>query len=111
MTKRELFLLLLPSAFFVLIAALALSSTGALSFSPTIEQRREQNFEKFVAKIQSGELQPSKEKWIELLRDSRNVEVAMESGHIVLTRYLACSILVGVVFQACLLFRVRPGRK
>jgi hypothetical protein len=35
----------------------------------------------------------------------------MERGHIVLTRYLACSIVVGVVLQGYMLFRVRPGRK
>lgn len=111
MTKRDFLFLLLPSAFFLLTAALALSSTGALSFSPTIEQRRQQNFEKFLARVQSGEVQPSKDKWIELLRDSRNLELAMERGHIVLTRYLACSIFVGVILQAFMLFRVRPGKK
>lgn len=90
---------------------LALSSSGALSFSPQIELRRGQDFEKLVAKIQSGEVQPTKDKWIEMLRSSRNVELAAERGHVVLTRYLACGILIGVVLQAYVLFRVRSGRR
>ena len=111
MTKRDFLLLFLPSAFFILIAGLALSSSGALSFSPAIEQRRQQNFEKFVAKIQSGEVQLTKEKCIDLLRDYKNLELAMAKGHVVLTRFLAGGILVGVVLQAYMLFRVRPGRR
>jgi hypothetical protein len=110
MTKRD-FLVLLPSAFLILIACLALSSSGALSFSPQIELRRGQDFEKLVAKIQSEEVQPTKDKWIEMLRSSRNVELAAERGHVVLTRYLACGILIGVVLQAYVLFRVRSGRR
>lgn len=111
MTKRDFLFLLLPSAFFVLIAGLALSSSGALSFSPEIEQQRQQDFEKLVAKVQSGEVQPTKDKWIDLLRNSRKVELAVERGHVVLTRFLACGILIGVVLQAYMLFRVRPGRR
>ncbi len=111
MTRRDFFFLLLPSAFLILIAGLALSSSGALSFSPEIEQRRQQDFEKVVAKIQSGEVQPTKDKWIDILRSSRNVEQAVERGHTVLLRFLACGILIGVVLQVCMLLRVRPGRK
>jgi hypothetical protein len=111
MTKRDFVVLLLPSAFFVLIAGLALSSSGALSFSSAIEQRRQQNFEKLIAKIQSGQVQLTKDKCVELLRDSKKLELAMAQGHLVLTRFLACGILVGVVLQAYMLFRVRPGRK
>jgi hypothetical protein len=110
-SKRDFFFLLLPSAFLILVACLALSSSGALSFSPEIERRRQQDFEKLVAKIQSGEVQPTKDKWIEMLRSSRNIELAVERGHVVLTRYLACGMLIGVVLQAYMLFRVRPGSR
>jgi hypothetical protein len=37
--------------------------------------------------------------------------LAAERGHVVLTRYLACGILIGVVLQAYVLFRVRSGRR
>jgi hypothetical protein len=95
MTKRDTLFLLLPSALLILVAVRALSVAPAFSFVPRIEQRREQDFERFVAKVQSGEMQPTKEKWIELLRGSREVgaKVAteLEKGHAALTRTLAAS--------------------
>jgi flagellar biosynthesis regulator FlaF len=113
MTKKDTLFLLLPSAFLILIAVLALSCAPAFSFVPRIEQRRRQNFERFVAMVQSGELQPTKEKWIELLRGSREVgaEVAtdLEKGNATLMRMLAAAILLGVLIQAYVIFRVKAG--
>ncbi len=109
MTKRDTLFLLLPSAFLILIAVLALSSARAFSFVPRIEQRRQQDFERFVAKIQSGEVQPTKEKWIDLLRGSREVAAEIEKGHAALARILTAGIFVGVLIQTYVIFRVKAG--
>lgn len=107
MAKQDLLFLLLPSTFLLIVAGLALSSSGALSFSPRVEERRQQDFEKFIAKIQKGEVQPTKEQWLTVLRDSRKVERVIESGHVVLTRFLAGGILIGVVLQVYVVFRFK----
>jgi len=109
MTKRDVIFLLLPGAFLLFIAVLALSSARAFSFSPRIEQRRQQDFERFVAKVQSGEVQPTKDKWIELLRGSRQVAAVMENGHALFAKLLAAGILAGVLIQTYVIFRVKAG--
>jgi hypothetical protein len=111
MTKNDLLWLLMPSILLVLIAALALSCSGALSFSPQIEQQRQQDFEKLISKVQSGAVQPTKDQWIALLRDSKKVELATEAGQVVLTRFLSGGILVGVALQALITFRIRAAHR
>jgi hypothetical protein len=108
-SKRDTVFLLLPSAFLLVIAALALSSANAFSFDRQIEQRHQQNFEEFVAKIQSGEVQPTKEKWIITLRDSKKIEADVEKAHATLSRILASGIFVGVLIQMYVIFRVKAG--
>src|ERR1051325_4795140 len=110
MTKKEIVFLLLPSAFLVLISGLAFSGANGFSFSPRIEQRRQQDFQKFIAKVESGALELTKEKSAKLLRDSRSVEEAMVAGHASASRILGRCILVGVVLQVYVVFRVRAGR-
>ena len=110
MTKKEILFLLLPSAFLVFISGLAFSGANAFSFSPRIEQRRQQDFEKFMAKVESGVVELTKEKSVKLLRDSRNVEEAMVAGHTSTSRMLGAAILVGVILQVYVVFRVRAGR-
>ena len=110
MTKKEILFLLLPSAFLVLISGLAFSGANAFSFSPRIEQRRQQDFEKFVAKVESGAVELTKEKSVKLLRDSRNVEEAMVAGHASASRIFGGAILISVILQVYVVFRVRAGR-
>jgi hypothetical protein len=110
MTRKEILFLLLPSAFLVLISGLAFSGANAFSFSPRIEQRRQKDFEKFIASVESGAVELTKEKSVKLLRDSRNVEEAMVAGHASTSRTLGAAILVGVIVQVYVVFRVRAGR-
>jgi len=111
MTKQETLFLLVPRAFLVFVAWLAMSSLGAFSFSPRIEQRRQQQFEEFVAKVQSGEVHPTTNQWIKLLRSSKAVAEPIVAGHIRILRILSCGILVGVALQVYVIFRVRAGLK
>jgi|ERR1051326_148198 hypothetical protein len=100
MPRRDFLFLLLPSAFLLFIAGLALACPTGFSFPPRIEQRRQQSFEKFIAQIQSGEVHLTKDQWIKLLRDARDVEQVAQEGYASLTRIVACGIL-----------RVRTGSK
>src|SRR5947208_17141552 len=99
MTKKEIIFLLLPSAFLLAISGLAFSEANGYSFSPKVEQHRQKNFEKFLAQVEAGSVELTKEKFVKLLRDSTAVEEAMVAGHTSGSRILGCAILFGVILQ------------
>src|SRR2546425_743206 len=111
MAKREIVFLLLPSALFVGIALLALGSSNEFSLSPKLERFHKQNIEEFMSKVKSGELQPTREKWMDLLRESEAVQQAVVDGHAKLMRILGYGVLAAVALQGYVIFRVRAVSK
>lgn len=111
MTRKDILFLLLPSAFLLFIAGLAVMSSRAFFVFTHSEQWSQKNFEGFTAKVQSGEVQLTKDQWIRLLRDSKTIEAEVEKGHVSLMRIIASGIVVGVLFQAYVIFRVKAGQQ
>jgi hypothetical protein len=110
MTKRALLILLLPSVLFMTLAVYALRAPSNHLRGDEREQWRQQIFEEFTNKVQSGKLQLTQEKAITLLREGRDLQKAQRdtlAAEERLLRLFGWFTLVSVAFQIYVIFRVK----
>lgn len=108
MRKKDLFLLLLPGALFLAMALAGLVAAGALSLTPKDRATR-QKLDNVVHKVQSGELHPSQDTLLQLVRDSRDLEDEGRQTVGKFLRVLGLVSLCGAGLQCYLILRLRAG--
>jgi hypothetical protein len=112
MTKKDLAILLSPSIAFVILAVAAFLSSSMIlgRFDSAREQESQQKFERFVAKVKSGEWQLTQDKMIEGMRLAHEAAAADRQASVSiceLMRDFVWLALVGIFWQLVAVFNVR----
>lgn len=108
MKSKYLFLLLLPSVLFLVMAVAALMASGAVSLTP-MEHDNRRKLDDLVSRLQRGDMHPAQDTLIQLVRDSRDLR---EEGRQSVANYLRAFgfvSLCGAGLQVYLVLRLRAG--
>jgi hypothetical protein len=108
MRKRDTFLLLVPSALFVAMALAALIAAGAISLDPKDRDTR-RKLDDLIRKVQSGELHPTQDSLIEMVRDSRDLQDEGRQTVGKFFRVFGCVSLCGAGLQIYLVLRLKAS--
>jgi hypothetical protein len=106
MKNKDLLVLLLPSALFLALAVAGLVAAGAVSLTPKDRDTR-RKLDDVLHKVQIGELHPTQDTLLQLVRDSRDLQ---DEGRQTVTKFLRAFGLVslcGAGLQAYLILRLR----
>ncbi len=113
MTKKDILFLLIPSALFAAMAGLLLFYATAFFPDRNHEQRTQKRVDELVRKAQSGEMGTKSDKLVEMLTRSWRREDELQGDltkfHAQISRYAGCGILLGIVVQIYVIFRVKAG--
>jgi hypothetical protein len=108
MRKKDTFLLLVPSALFAAMALAALIGARAFSLDPKDRDSR-RKLDHLVQQVQSGELHPTQDRLIEMVRDSRDLQDEGRQTVGKFFRVFGCVSLCGAALQIYLVLRLKPG--
>ena len=112
MTKKDVAILLSPSIAFVILASLAFLSSGMIlgHFDSNQERESQQKFERFVAKVKSGEWQLTQDKMIEGMRLAQEAAAADRRASASIGELMRAFVwlaLAGIFLQLVAVFSVR----
>jgi hypothetical protein len=115
MTKKDVLFLLAPSILFVTVAAVSLVYATALSPSPREKQGTQRRIDRLVRDAQRGEFGPEPDKLVGMLskswRTSDDLQEVLGNGHAQFSELVGCGVLVGVMVQIYVIFRVKAAHK
>jgi hypothetical protein len=108
MRTKDILVVLLPSTIFVVMAVAALLAAGTISLDSKDRETR-RKLDDLVHKVQSGELHPSQETLVQMVRDSRDLQDEGRQTAAKALRILGCASLCAVGLQIYLILRLRAG--
>jgi|HubBroStandDraft_6_1064221.scaffolds.fasta_scaffold584718_2 hypothetical protein len=109
MTKKDVFILLSPSIFFIVVAVAAFLTSEMIRRHTHYDGSR-QKFDTFVTNVQSGKWQLTTNKWLEgMQREEATAEAYRDVGadSADMMRVFAWTSLAGIVFQTAVVFSVK----
>src|SRR5258708_175133 len=115
MTKKDILFLLAPSILFITVAGASLRYATAFSPSAREKQGTQRRIDQFVRDAQRGDFGPEADKLVRMLsnswRTSDELHDVLGRGHAQLSDLVGCGVLVGVVVQIYVIFRVKAAHK
>jgi hypothetical protein len=116
MSTRSLISIFLSTTYFVLVAgeAFLFSAMHGQYLQQTDEQKSQRIYDSFVAKVQSGQVQPTTEQWLQAIHQEHKVSHSERQIHIQQARLMHKSgwyILLGVFIQTLVLLNIWQKHK